>query len=94
MPGLLSNVATLKRGSVPTNANQANIQPVYDIYASVQGRDLGGVAADINKVRPTLQKQLQPGNSIQVARPDPEHERSRSAISASACCSPPCSSTC
>jgi multidrug efflux pump subunit AcrB len=66
VPGLLSNVATFKRGSVPTNSNQANVQPVFDVYASVQGRDLGGVAADINKVTSTLQKQLQPGNSIQV----------------------------
>src|ERR1700730_8494869 len=41
VPGLLSNVATLRRESVPTNLNQTNIQPVYDIYASVQGRDLG-----------------------------------------------------
>ncbi|MBR0816763.1 efflux RND transporter permease subunit [Bradyrhizobium liaoningense] len=66
VPGLLSNVATFKRGSVPTNSNQANVQPVFDVYASVQGRDLGGVAADINKVTSILQKQLQPGNSIQV----------------------------
>ena len=44
IPGLLSNVATLKRESVPTNLNQTNIQPVYDIYASVQGRDLGSVS--------------------------------------------------
>ena len=44
VPGLLSNVATFRRGSVPTNANQANIQPVYEVYASVQGRDLGSVA--------------------------------------------------
>src|SRR6185295_14250218 len=50
----------------PTNSNQANVQPVFDIYASVQGRDLGSIAADINKVTSTLQKQLQPGNSIQV----------------------------
>src|SRR6185436_19472693 len=64
--GLLSNVATFKRGTVPTNSNQANVQPVFDVYASVQGRDLGGVAADIEKVTSTLQKQLQPGNSIQV----------------------------
>ena len=35
---------------MPTNANQSNIQPVYDIYASVQDRDLGGVAADIDKI--------------------------------------------
>jgi multidrug efflux pump subunit AcrB len=66
IPGLLSNVATLKRDSVPTNLNQTNIQPVYDIYASAQGRDLGGVAGDIGKIVAELQKQLKPGNTIQV----------------------------
>jgi len=66
VPGMLSNVATFKRDTVPTNSNQTNIQPVFDIYASVQGRDLGSVAADISKVTTQLQKQLKPGNSIQV----------------------------
>jgi multidrug efflux pump subunit AcrB len=66
IPGLLSNVATFKRTSVPTNSNQANIQPTYDVYASVQDRDLGSVAHDINKVVATLQKHLTPGNTIQV----------------------------
>jgi multidrug efflux pump subunit AcrB len=66
IPGLLSNVATLKRESVPTNLNQTNIQPVYDIYASVQGRDLGSVSSDIGKVVAELQKELKPGNSIRV----------------------------
>jgi multidrug efflux pump subunit AcrB len=66
IPGLLSNVATLKRTSVPTNANEANIQPTYDVYASVQDRDLGSVANDINKVVADLQKQLTPGNTIQI----------------------------
>jgi multidrug efflux pump subunit AcrB len=66
VPGLLSNVATIKRGSVPTNSNQTNIQPVYEVYASLQGRDLGSVSADINKVVADLQKELKPGNSIQV----------------------------
>ena len=66
IPGLLSNVATLTRDSVPTNANQTNIQPVYEVYASVQGRDLGSVSDDINKIVADLQKQLAPGNSIQV----------------------------
>jgi multidrug efflux pump subunit AcrB len=66
VPGLLSNVATFKRGSVPTNTNQSNIQPLYDVYASVQGRDLGGVAADIDTVVNDLKKQLKPGNTIQV----------------------------
>jgi multidrug efflux pump subunit AcrB len=66
VPGLLSNVATFRRGSIPTNANQANIQPVYEIYASTQGRDLGGVASQISHIVADLQKQLKPGNSIQV----------------------------
>jgi multidrug efflux pump subunit AcrB len=66
VPGMLSNVATFKRDTVTTNSNQTNIQPVFDVYASVQGRDLGGVAADIDKVTTQLQKELKPGNSIQV----------------------------
>jgi multidrug efflux pump subunit AcrB len=66
VPGMLSNVATFKRDKVPTNSNQTNIQPVFDVYASVQGRDLGSVAADIDKVTTQLQKELKPGNSIQV----------------------------
>ncbi|WP_029582629.1 efflux RND transporter permease subunit [Bradyrhizobium sp. URHD0069] len=66
VPGMLSNVATFKRDKVPTNSNQTNIQPVFDVYASVQGRDLGGVAADIHKVTAELQQKLKPGNTIQV----------------------------
>lgn len=66
VPGLLSNVATFKRGSVPTNSNQANIQPVYEVYASVQGRDLGSVSSQISHVVADLQKGLKPGNSIQI----------------------------
>jgi multidrug efflux pump subunit AcrB len=66
VPGMLSNVATFKRDKVATNSNQTNIQPVFDVYASVQGRDLGSVAADIKKVTTQLQKELKPGNSIQV----------------------------
>src|SRR5262249_976830 len=66
VPGLLSNVATFRRGSVPTNANQANIQPVYEVYASVQDRDLGSVAGQISGIVNDLQKQLKPGNTIQV----------------------------
>jgi multidrug efflux pump subunit AcrB len=66
IPGLLSNVATFTRDSVPTNSNQTNIQPTYEVYASVQGRDLGSVSDEISKIVADLQKQLAPGNSIQV----------------------------
>ena len=66
VPGLLSNVASLKRDSVPTNANQANVQPVYEIYANADGRDLGAISADIDKIVADYQKQLSPGNRIEV----------------------------
>ena len=66
IPGLLGNVATITRSSVPTNTNQANIQPTYDVYASVQDRDLGSVADDIGKIVESLQKQLAPGNTIEI----------------------------
>jgi multidrug efflux pump subunit AcrB len=66
IPGLLSNVATLKRDSVPTNANQANVQPVYEIFANAEGRDLGSISSDINKIVAEYQKQMSPGNRIEV----------------------------
>jgi multidrug efflux pump subunit AcrB len=66
VPGLLSNVATLKRDSIPTNTNQANIQPVYEIYANADGRDLGSISSDIYKIVAEYQPQLSPGNRIEV----------------------------
>jgi multidrug efflux pump subunit AcrB len=67
VPGLLSNVARITRDSLPTNANQTNVQPVYEVYASVQSQDLGSVSGQIAKIVAEMQKQLAPGNSIQVA---------------------------
>jgi multidrug efflux pump subunit AcrB len=67
VPGMLGNVATIARTSVPTNSNQANVQPVYEVYASAQGRDLGSIAGQINTIVTDLQKQLKPGNTIQVS---------------------------
>jgi multidrug efflux pump subunit AcrB len=66
VPGMLSNVATITRASVPTNVNQTNIQPAYEVYASIQDRDLGSVSREIGKIVAELQKQLSPGNSIQI----------------------------
>ena len=67
IPGMLSNVVTLSRATLPTNTNQTNIQPVLDIYAGVQGTDLGSVANEIDKVIAGVQSELAPGNYIQVA---------------------------
>jgi multidrug efflux pump subunit AcrB len=66
VPGLLSNVATLKRDSIATNTNQANVQPLYEIYANADGRDLGSLQAGIQKVIDQYRPQLTPGNRIEV----------------------------
>jgi multidrug efflux pump subunit AcrB len=66
VPGMVSNIATIKRDSVPTNSNQTNVQPAYEVYAGVQGRDLGSVSDDISKIVGALQKEMKPGNTIQV----------------------------
>jgi multidrug efflux pump subunit AcrB len=50
VPDLLGNVASAQRKQVQSVFNQSNIQEVYDVYASVQSRDLGSAAAAINKI--------------------------------------------
>jgi multidrug efflux pump subunit AcrB len=43
-----------------------DIQPVIDIYGSVQGRDLGGVARDLNKIIDASRKDLPRGTQLVV----------------------------
>lgn len=61
---LLSNVATLSRRAEQTVITHSNTQPVYDIYADVQDRDLGSVERDIGKIVAEETKALKPGNRI------------------------------
>ncbi|MFN6484731.1 MULTISPECIES: efflux RND transporter permease subunit [unclassified Nostoc] len=63
---LLSNLAVVKRGKAPAVVNHYNVQPVFNIYANVQGRDLGGVASDIYKIVGQFQQKLPRGTSIMV----------------------------
>ena len=63
---LLSNLAVVKRGKAAAVINHYNVQPVFNIYANVQGRDLGGVASDIYKIVGQSQQKLPRGSSITV----------------------------
>ncbi len=63
---LLSNLAQLEHRETIGVANHFNVQPVYDIYANVQGRDLGGVASDIYRIIDEKKGKLAPGNEIAV----------------------------
>lgn len=63
---LLSNVATVERGVTPEVANHTNVQPAFDVYANVQGRDLGSVAGEINRLLHEYRAKLAPGNTIMM----------------------------
>src|SRR5258706_6289039 len=63
-PQLLENLATMSRRQEPAVVTHYNVQRVIDIYAGTQGRDLGGVAADISKITAAAENQLPKGSSI------------------------------
>ncbi|MEH2168517.1 MAG: efflux RND transporter permease subunit [Nostoc sp.] len=65
-PQLLGNLASVKRDTVMQVVNHYNIQPVFDIYANSSGRDLGGVAGDVNRIIADYQKKLPKGSQINV----------------------------
>ncbi|MDR3612199.1 MAG: efflux RND transporter permease subunit [Candidatus Obscuribacterales bacterium] len=60
----LGNVASIDRATGYGVINHYNIQPVFDIYANVQSRDLGGVAQEVNAVVDSYKSQMKPGNQI------------------------------
>jgi len=47
---LLTNVSTTQRMVSPGVISHYNVQPTLDINATTQGRDLGGVAGDIDRI--------------------------------------------
>ena len=61
---LLSNLSTFGRGKSAQVISHYNVQPVFDIYANVQGRDLGGVARDIDAILKSYDKKLPRGTTL------------------------------
>ncbi len=65
-PVLLRNFARFTRASAPTEVSHVNISRVIDVYANVAGRDVGGVAADIERRIEPLRAKLPAGYSIDL----------------------------
>ena len=63
-PQLLSNLVDLRRTVSPANVNHYNVQPLYDVYANVQGRDLAAVSADVQKAIDAVRGDLPRGSTI------------------------------
>ena len=63
---MLSNMAQATRGVTTQVVNHYNVQPLYDVYANVQDRDLGGVARDVDKVLDEFRPKLPPGSFFET----------------------------
>ena len=63
-PQILASLSSFTRGSEMAVVSHYNIQPVVDIFGSVDGRDLGGVSRDIAKIIDQSKKDLPQGSQI------------------------------
>ncbi len=63
-PQILASLGSFTRGSEMAVVTHYNIQPVVDIFGSVDGRDLGGVSRDIAKIIEASKKDLPQGSQI------------------------------
>ena len=61
---VLGNLVQLTPAARPAVINHYNVQPVIDVYASTQDRDLGGVAADTMKMLKVFDGHLPRGTRI------------------------------
>jgi multidrug efflux pump subunit AcrB len=65
-PQLLSNIANLRRTVSEAVVTHYNVQPVFEVYADVQGRDLGSVSSDVRRVVDSLRPELPRGSTFAI----------------------------
>jgi multidrug efflux pump subunit AcrB len=65
-PQVLANLASVTPAMTPAVVNHYNVTPVVDVYASVAGRNLGGVSDDIQKVLAPFRANLPRGTDLEV----------------------------
>jgi multidrug efflux pump subunit AcrB len=65
-PSLMASLVSMQRGSGMAVVSHYNVAPVIDIYGAVDGRDLGGVSRDINKIIDSARSQLPRGSRVVV----------------------------
>jgi multidrug efflux pump subunit AcrB len=65
-PEILADVASIHRGDEMAIISEYNMRRVVDIYGAVQGRDLGGVSRDVERIVTAFNKNLPRGTSIVI----------------------------
>ncbi len=73
-PQILGGLSSISRSSGQGVVSTYNVQPVIDIYASVQDRDLGAVASDINRIIKETTQDLPKGSTV-IARGQMQTQR-------------------
>jgi multidrug efflux pump subunit AcrB len=63
---LLQNLATIRRGSSVADVSHYNVQNVFDVYANVDNRDLGGVASEVDKIIAKIRSSLPNATEVVV----------------------------
>ena len=63
---ILGGLAKISRGTSPAVISHYAIQPSLNIFATTQGRDLGGLSEDIQKVITATASDLPKGSSIEL----------------------------
>jgi multidrug efflux pump subunit AcrB len=65
-PSLMASLVSTQRGAGMAVVSDYNVAPVIDIFGSVDGRDLGGVAGDVNKLIDATRQELPRGSRVVV----------------------------
>jgi multidrug efflux pump subunit AcrB len=65
-PQLLSNMVAVGRSEAPAIVNHYNVQPVMDVYANIDRRDLGSVGAGVEKIIAGMTPKLPRGTTIEL----------------------------
>jgi multidrug efflux pump subunit AcrB len=65
-PQILANLVSLKNTVTPASVSHYNAQPMINVYASVDGRDLGSVSDQVNKILVNLQNEVPKGSHVVV----------------------------
>jgi multidrug efflux pump subunit AcrB len=63
-PPILGGIADITRSTSSAVVSQYDIQPMVQIYATPQGRDLGAVAADVKTIIADTAKEVPKGSSV------------------------------
>jgi len=63
---LLSNLASVERSYMPVIVNHYNVWPVFDVFANVDRRDLGGVGTEVMKIMHDEEPHLPRGTSFSL----------------------------